>query len=392
MTPTPGKTAIAESSRSKDKPRALIEEMFAKADVRIDGSRPFDIQVRDDRFYRRVLSNPSLGIGESYMDGWWECEDIVEMVARFIRANLHKPSAADLKFVAHFLWIQMSGLGKRSKAFEVGQAHYDLGNDLFEAMLDKRMIYSCAYWKDAVTLEQAQEHKLDLICRKISLKPGMKVLEIGCGWGGWAKFAAEKYRVEVVGLTVSKEQQAYAQKSCAGLPVEFRLQDYRDLPAGERYDKLVSIEMLEAVGHRYLGEWCRVAARAVKPDGLMALQYITCADARYEELRRGVDFIQKHIFPGGLILSANRLNDLLASAGGFVLHALEDMGQDYARTLRAWREEFNRRAAAVRQLGFDERFLRKWNYYLAYCEAAFALRNISVVQTVHTRPNNLSFP
>ncbi len=176
MTPTPGKTAIAESSRSKDKPRALIEEMFAKADVRIDGSRPFDIQVRDNRFYRRVLSNPALGIGESYMDGWWECEDIVEMVARFIRANLHKPSAADLKFVAYFLWIQLSGLGKRSKAFEVGQAHYDLGNDLFEAMLDKRMIYSCAYWKDAVTLEQAQENKLDLICRKIALKPGMKVL------------------------------------------------------------------------------------------------------------------------------------------------------------------------------------------------------------------------
>jgi len=206
---------------------------------------------------------------------------------------------------------------------------------------------------------------------------------------------SEKLRLRVTSITISQEQYDFARQriAAAGLAnrIEVRLQDYRDIPAGEQFDKLVSIEMLEAVGHRYLEGWCRVVARALKPDGLMALQFITCADNRYDEIRRGVDFIQKHVFPGSLLLSVNRINDLLAKTGGFVLHALDDMSQDYARTLRTWRETFNRHAVDMQSLGFDERFLRKWNYYLAYCEAAFAMRNISVVQTVHTRPNNLSF-
>jgi len=258
------------------------------------------------------------------------------------------------------------------------------------------MMYSCARWERSdFTLEEAQRAKNESLCRKLQLTAEDHVLEIGSGWGGWSLYAAQNFGCRVTTLTLSREQHDLARQRIAAAAlsdrIEVRLQDYRDLPAGEQFDKLVSIEMLEAVGHRYLEDWCRVAARALKPDGLMALQFITCADARYDEIRRGVDFIQKHIFPGGLILSVNRLNDLLASTGGFVLHALEDMGQDYARTLRTWREEFNRRVAAVQALGFDGRFLRKWNYYLAYCEAAFALRNVSVVQTVHTRPNNLSF-
>jgi len=377
MTPTPGKTAIAESSRSKDKPRALIEEMFAKADVRIDGSRPFDIQVRDNRFYRRVLSNPALGIGESYMDGWWECEDIVEMVARFIRANLHKPSAADLKFVAYFLWIQLSGLGKRSKAFEVGQAHYDLGNDLFEAMLDKRMIYSCAYWKDAVTLEQAQENKLDLICRKIALKPGMKVLEIGCGWGGWAKFAAERYGVEVVGLTVSKEQQAYAQKSCAGLPVEFRLQDYRD--ATGKYDRVVSIAMFEAVGHKYYRTFMEVVNRSLKDDGLFFLhsivgnEHVGAAEAAW---------LNKYIFPNGELPSLAQIAESVE--GLFIVEALHHFGTDYERTLYSWHEKFLKNWDTLKG-SYDERFFRMWKLYLQMSGGIFRARIAHVWQGVFSK-------
>jgi cyclopropane-fatty-acyl-phospholipid synthase len=219
------------------------------------------------------------------------------------------------------------------------------------------------------------------------------VLEIGSGWGGWSLHAARKYGCRVTTLTISPRQAELARTrfAAAGLAdrIEVRLQDYRDLR--ERFDKIVSIEMLEAVGHRHLRAFADACARALKKDGLLALQFITCPDARYAEFRRGVDFIQKHIFPGSLLLSTNRLSDLLARRGGFVLHRLEDMGRDYARTLRLWREEFHRRAADVRALGFEDRFVRKWHYYLSYCEAAFALRNISVVQTLYTRANNLAF-
>jgi cyclopropane-fatty-acyl-phospholipid synthase len=219
------------------------------------------------------------------------------------------------------------------------------------------------------------------------------VLEIGSGWGGWSIQAATTYGCRVTTLTISQQQYdlATARIAEAGVAhlVDVQMCDYRDITG--TFDKIVSIEMMEALGHAYLPAYCDVLAARLKPEGLLALQFITCPDERYAELRRGVDFIQKHIFPGSLLLSLNRVNQQLARAGGFMLHHIEDFGQDYARTLRLWHDTFHAKQDAVLALGFDERFLRKWSYYLAYCEAAFAMRNISVVQTLHTRPNNIAF-
>jgi cyclopropane-fatty-acyl-phospholipid synthase len=271
--------------------------------------------------------------------------------------------------------------------------HYDLSNEFFGLFLDSSMMYSAAKWSQPdLSLTAAQEEKNEALCRQLRLGPADHVLEIGSGWGGWAVHAAGRHGCRVTTLTLSQQQLEFtrARVRAAGLSerVQVELRDYRDI-AGV-YDKVVSIEMMEAIGHRYLPEFCAAAARALKPDGLMALQFITCPDARYDQFRQGVDFIQKHIFPGSLLLSLNRVNAEMTRAGGFLLHHVEDLGHDYAVTLRHWREQFHHRLEEVRALGFDERFVRKWTYYLRYCEAAFALRNISVVQTLHTRANNLA--
>lgn len=362
------------------------------------------IRVRHPAFFERCVLYGDIGFAESFLAGEWDTPDLRAVIAWFVLNVDRSPtlSGSRAKALGVGFLRAANRLGhlarpnSRRAAVRNIEEHYDLSNDFFRLWLDPTMMYSSARWeRPTATLEEAQRAKNEALCRKLRLTPDDHVLEIGSGWGGWSLHAARHFGCRVTSLTLSRQQLDLARQriAAAGLAdrIEIRLQDYRDLPTNETYDKLVSIEMLEAVGHRYLADWCHVAARALKPRGLMALQFITFPDARYEEIRRGVDFIQKHIFPGGLLLSVNRLNDLLATTGGFVLHSLEDMGQDYARTLRAWRTNFNERIAEVGALGFDERFLRKWDYYLAYCEGAFALRNISAVQTVHTRPNNLSF-
>jgi cyclopropane-fatty-acyl-phospholipid synthase len=362
------------------------------------------IKVRRSAFFEKCVLHGDIGFAEAFMDGDWETPDLPAVIAWFVLNVDRSPSLSGSRAKAFGVNLLRAAnrlnyiLRPNSRHIAVRNIHehYDLSNDFFRLWLDPSMMYSCARWeRPEFTLGQAQRAKNEALCRKLRLTAADHVLEIGTGWGGWSLHAAKNYGCRVTSLTISQEQYDLARQriAAAGLAdrIEVRLQDYRDLPAGEQFDKLVSIEMLEAVGHRYLEDWCRVVDQALKPDGLMALQFITCADDRYDEIRRGVDFIQKHVFPGSLLLSVNRLNDLLAKTGGFVLHSLDDRSQDYARTLRTWRDAFNQNAVAVRSLGFDERFLRKWNYYLAYCEAAFAMRNISVVQTVHTRPNNLAF-
>ena len=269
--------------------------------------------------------------------------------------------------------------------------HYDLSNDFFSLFLDPAMMYSSGLWSaSATTLADAQRAKNNALSRALRLQPSDHVLEIGSGWGGWAIQAARDYGCRVTSITISEQQRSLARErvAAAGLSdrVDVQFLDYRRVEG--RFDKIVSIEMMEALGHDYLAPFCTMVDRVLAPEGIAALQFITCADSRYQELRRGVDFIQRHIFPGSLLLSTNRVSTLLAEAGGFVLHDLRDMGLDYARTLRAWRAAFDERAAEVRSQGFDDRFIRKWRYYLSYCEAAFALRNVSVVHAVYTRPNN----
>lgn len=355
------------------------------------------LRIRRPAFFRKCLLHGDIGFAESYIDGDWETSDVTAVIGWFVLNHREAPtlsgSRARSSLVLNLLRF-VDRLGHRLRANTRASArrniaeHYDLSNDFFALWLDETMMYSAAKWERGdATLTEAQHAKNDALCRHLRLKPTDRVLEIGTGWGGWSLHAAQRYGCRVTTVTLSRQQQELARKriAAAGLSdrIEVRLQDYRDIPG--RFDKIVSIEMLEAVGHEYLPRYAEACDRLLEPHGLLALQFITVPDHRYEALRTGVDFIQKHIFPGSLLLSVNRLNGLLSEKGGFVLRAFDDFGPDYARTLSLWREAFHARLDQVKALGFDERFIRKWHYYLCYCEAAFARRHISVVHTLHSR-------
>ncbi len=360
------------------------------------------IRVRREAFFKKCFWTGDIGFAESYIDGDWDTPDLTAVIAHFIRnvdtaptlsgsrrAQVHALNLLRLANRAgHLLRANTRAMARRNIS-----EHYDLSNDFFALWLDPSMMYSAARWPahaPQLPLEAAQREKNDLLCRQLRLQPADHVLEIGTGWGGWSIHAARNYGCRVTTVTISQQQFDLARRrvAAAGLSgrVDVQLRDFRDLTG--HFDKIVSIEMLEAIGHRNQETFAGVVSRLLKPEGLLALQFITCPDARYDQFRRGVDFIQKHIFPGSLLLSLNRMNALLSRSGGFILHAADDFGPDYARTLRLWRENFHARLEQVRALNFDERFIRKWTYYLCYCEAAFALRNISVVHTLHTRANN----
>jgi cyclopropane-fatty-acyl-phospholipid synthase len=360
------------------------------------------LRVRRSAFFKKCALAGDIGFAESYIDGDWETPDLTALIAWFLQnienaptlsgSSRRLPLALNALRFANRLGHLLRANTRANSARNIRE-HYDLSNDFFALFLDPSMMYSSALWTDPdATLAQAQHEKNDALCRSLRLRPSDRVLEIGTGWGGWALHAAQHYGCHVTTVTISQQQYDYARRRVihAGLGdhIEVRLQDYRDLTGA--FDKIVSIEMLEAVGHAYQPKYFEVVSRLLKHDGLLALQYISCPDDRYDALRRGVDFIQKHIFPGSLLLSNNRVNQLLARAGGFTLHSHRDFGHDYARTLKLWRAAFLEKLPQVRALGFDDRFIRKWTYYLSYCEAAFAMRNISVVHTLHTRANNLA--
>ena len=364
------------------------------------------IRVKRDAFFKKCLFAGDIGFAESYIDGDWETPHLAAVIAWFLLNVEDAPtlSGSAKKHAQSFalnLLRHTNRLGHllRPNSREIARRniseHYALSNDFFALFLDPSMMYSSAKWPAAhphFTLEEAQREKNDALCRSLRLAPSDHVLEIGTGWGGWSLHAAQTYGCRVTTVTISQQQYDLARSriAAAGLTdrVEVQLRDYRDLTG--TYDKIVSIEMMEAIGHRYLPDFTAVLNRVLKPDGLLALQFITCPDSRYDAFRTGIDFIQKHIFPGSLLLSLNRVNDLLSRSGGFTLHHIDDLGHDYARTLRLWHDNFRHRTEQILALGFDDRFMRKWSYYLAYCESAFAMRNISVVQTLHTRANNLS--
>lgn len=332
------------------------------------------------------------------MAGEWETPDVTAVIAWFVANHASAPTlsgSARSSALNLLRWINRAAHrlrpNSRRQARHNIAAHYDLSNEFFALFLDRSMMYSSALWPTAdATLEEAQAAKNEALCRKLRLKPDDHVLEIGSGWGGWAIHAARHHRCRVTTVTISRRQFEGAAERVAAAHLSDRisveLRDFRDV--GGRFDKIVSIEMMEALGHRYLRPFCRAIAGALKPDGIAALQFIRCPDSRYPRFRRGVDFIQKHIFPGSLLLSLNRVSGEMTRAGGFLLHELEDLTPHYACTLREWRRRFVTALPSVRAQGFDEPFIRKWNYYLSYCEAAFARRNIAVVQAVFTRPNN----
>ena len=351
----------------------IAHEMLGLAGIEINGSRPFDIQVKNPDFFKRVLQQGSLGLGESYMDGWWECERLDMFFQRVVSAGLEKKLPHHLKDTLRIAAARLTNLQSKKRAWIVGKEHYDLGNDLFTLMLDPYMQYSCGYWKDATTLEEAQEAKLRMICEKLQLKPGMTLLDIGCGWGGLAQFAAQNYGVSVHGVTISAEQQKLAQARCAGLDVEILLQDYRDLD--RQFDRIVSVGMFEHVGPKNYETYFSVAARNLKPDGLFLLHTIGS-----NQTDLNVDaWIDKYIFPNGCLPSVRHIAE--ASEGRFVMEDWHNFGADYDRTLMAWLENF-KRAWPELAGGYSERFERMFTYYLNACAGAFRSRNIQLWQVL----------
>ena len=341
-----------------------IEHLLSYADIHINGDRPWDIQVHHEKLYQRILAHGSLGLGESYMDGWWDCEKLDELIYRVLKANLHDKINPWTEFFSLFK-ARLFNLQKPSSCFIDCQHHYDIGNDLYQRMLDRLRIYSCAYWKNASCLDEAQEKKLDLVCRKLLLKPGMCVLDIGCGWGGTAKFIAENYHAKVVGITVSEKQAQFAERFCRGLPVKIRLEDYRSLKGV--FDRIVSLGMIEHVGYKNYKTFMRVARRCLKEDGIFVLQTI----GSNFSMKKADPWIRRYIFPNSVLPSAKQINDAIENL--FILEDWHNFGPDYDKTLMHWFQNFHNSWNDLKDT-YGERFYRMWKFYLLACAGTFRAR------------------
>jgi cyclopropane-fatty-acyl-phospholipid synthase len=356
--------------------KKFVADYLQPAGITLNGSNPWDIKVLDDKFYHKVISQGSLGIGEAYMDGFWEAPSIDELVYRILRTNLKHKWESALSAGGHWLQAFVLNLQSKPRAFVVGEKHYDIGNELFKKMLDKRMTYSCAYWNNANNLDEAQEAKMDLVCRKIGLKPGMKVLDIGCGWGSFARYAAEKYNVNVVGITISKKQLELAKDLCKGLPIELRLQDYRDL--NESFDRIISIGQMEHVGYKNYKNYFDIVHQCLKNDGIFLLHTI----GNNQSVRKGEPWLQKYIFPNGMLPSIKQL--AAAFEKKFVMEDWHNFSANYDKTLMAWFHNFDTHWHEIKN-NYDERFYRMWKYYLLSCAGAFRARNIQLWQVVFSK-------
>ena len=354
-----------------------VSDLLAEADIRIGGDRPWDLQVHDPHFHARVLGQGSLGLGESYMDGWWDAKSLDGFLFHLLAARLDQ-RVHGAGEVWDALRARLLNLQTRDRSREVGERHYDLGNDLYRAMLGERLIYSCGYWTHADGrvldgLEAAQEAKLDLVCRKLRFKPGMRVLDIGCGWGEALKFAAERYGVGGVGITISREQADYARELCAGLPIEIRLQDYRELD--ESFDAAFSIGMFEHVGAKNYRGYLEAVRRCLPEEGLFLLHSI----GSNRSVNHTDPWIGRYIFPNSMLPSAVQIAQ--AAEGLFVIEDWHNFGTDYDRTLQAWRDNVERAWPSL-HARYDERFRRMWRFYLAASMATFRIRNSQLWQVV----------
>ena len=350
-----------------------IIQFFSYADIKINGKRPWDITVHDDRFYKRMLADAQLAFGETYMDGWWDCPKLDEMSFRIHRADLPGKVKKNWSLMFSIGTAKLFNLQNKVKASRDVSSHYNIGNDLYRAMLDKRMVYTCGYWKNAKTLDKAQEAKLDLVCKKIGLKKGQKILDIGCGWGSFAKFAAKKYKVKVVGITIAKEQIELARENCKGLPVEIRLQDYRDV--NEKFDHIISLGMIEHVGPKNYREYMEVAHRCLKDDGLFLLHTIGSNVSNV----RSSPWSGKYIFPGALIPSIAQLGKSME--GIFVMEDWHNFGSYYSQTTKAWFSNFDK-AYPKLKAKYNERFYRMWKFYLLAGGGISRARDVQLWQMV----------
>jgi cyclopropane-fatty-acyl-phospholipid synthase len=367
----PSRTADAE---------AMVRELFGLAGIEIGGTATGDLRVHNPRFYERVLRDASIGFGESYMEDWWETDALDVTVAKICRANLKQKITGSWRLRALTIKAVVWNLQARARAGASVEAHYDIGNDLYQRMLDGRMVYTCGYWKHAKTLAEAQEAKLDLVARKVGLQPGMRVLDLGCGWGGFASWAAEHYGCTVLGVTLSKDQVALGNELWGPqgkkLPVELRLCDYRDVRG--TFDRVVSIGMMEHVGPKNYGEMIQVIDRCLADDGVALVHTI----ANNKSLRHGTPFIEKYIFPNAVAPSLAQIGR--AIEGRFVLEDLHNIGPDYDPTLMAWWANFDRTYSEIAQR-YDRRFYQMWKFYLLAAAGASRARDAQLFQAVMTK-------
>ena len=357
----------------KADPKTFATDLLALADIKINGSNPWDMRIYNEQLYPRVLSNGSLGLGEAYMDGWWDSPALDQFFHKLLSAKLDTKIPRTFNTLWTTLKAKLINLQSPHRAYQVGEEHYDLGNTLFNRMLDPHMLYSCGYWKNADCLEKAQEHKLDLICRKLNLKPGMKLLDIGCGWGGLARYAAKNYGVSVVGVTISKEQAHHAQELSASLPIEIRLQDYRDIK--EKFDRIVSVGMFEHVGYKNYDTFMDITHRLLKEDGLMLLHTIGSNASQLT----GDEWLNKYIFPNGMLPSIQQIAD--AAQGRFVMEDWHNFGADYDKSLMSWYHNFEKHWPELKTQ-YSERFYRMWKYYLLSCAGMFRARAAQLWQVI----------
>ncbi|MEQ1975309.1 cyclopropane fatty acyl phospholipid synthase [Xenorhabdus sp. SGI240] len=351
----------------------IAHELLQETDIDINGKRPFDIRIKNPDFYKRVLKEGSLGLGESYMDGWWECDRLDIFFYKVLRAGLEHRIPKNVKDIFKIIISRIFNLQSPKRAWIVGEEHYNLGNDLFTRMLDPHMQYSCGYWKDANTLEEAQSHKLRLICEKLQLSPGMTLLDIGCGWGGLAAYASKNYGVSVTGVTISAEQQKYAQEHCKDLNVKIILEDYRNLNL--QFDRVVSVGMFEHVGPKNYDNYFNIVKKNLTPDGLFLLHTI---GSNIDKL--GSDaWVSKYIFPNGCLPSIAKIAK--ATTGKFIMEDWHNFGADYDRTLMAWYERFIASWHEIEH-NYSPRFKRMFSYYLNACAGAFRARDIQLWQIV----------
>jgi cyclopropane-fatty-acyl-phospholipid synthase len=393
-----GRKLVLATMAGIEEGRLTLVDDDRQTDFGTEGDLEVTITVTDSRFYGVVAFGGAIGAAEAYMQGYWTCNDLTKVVQLFLKNRdvLEGMDSGAARLIAPIRkllhWVNRN---TRSGSRRNIAAHYDLGNDFFRLWLDPTMMYSSALFeRDDMSLEEASLAKLDRICRKLELSPDDHVLEIGTGWGGFAVYAASQYGCRVTTTTISREQYEYAKQRVeeAGLQdrVELLLKDYRDLDG--KYDKLVSIEMIEAVGNEFMDTYFDQCARLLREDGMMLLQAITIADQRYKSALKSVDFIQRYIFPGGFLPSVTAILQSVTASSNMRIYHLEDIGAHYAETLKRWREAFARNLNRIWSMGYGEEFLRMWHYYYCYCEGGFKERAIGTVQVLFVKPGSRREP
>ncbi len=372
-------TATRKLLSSLDPRRAqdLFVELLAKADIQVGGSRPWDLQVNDERIWMRLLRDGTLGAGEAYVDGWWDTPALDQFMDHILRARFDESLRENWTLVAQAVRARVLNLQSITRSFGNGQHHYDIGNDLYEPMLGGRLLYTCAYWRDATTLDEAQDAKLDLVCRKVGLRAGMRVLDLGCGWAGFAAFAAERYGVTVTGYTVSQEQVRWAKDHYPQLPIDIRLDDYRN--ATGTFDAVVSIGLMEHVGWKNYRGYMQLVDRLLAPGGV-AFVHTIAGNIPRAHIEPWFD---KYIFPNAVLPTLARLAS--AMEGILIPEDVHNIGEDYDRTLIAWWHNFDAAWPTLRAR-YGDTFYRRWKYYLLSCAGAFRARSQQLFQLVMTRP------